>query len=364
MPGRICVNAITGIIETPGDADQKMWRCTSERWMGMASDKTSAPDRELHIYTWRDYTSPALISKFEENHSVKVTLSDYDSNETMLANINAGGARYDIVVPSDYIVQVLADAGLLAKTNPCSMLNFKYVKRQFVDVFWDRGRQYSVPWLWGTTAFAVDTAVYAGNIDTLKLLFEPSRELQGRINIQPDVGEVVNAALRYLRLPRCNTNPKDLRTVRDLLLGAKRYWQSIDYPMIEPMVSGRIALSHGWNGAALRIRQQRPTVRYAYPREGLNGWTENVVVLKEAANLETAKLFQNFVMAPENAALISEYSCYANAIAGSEAFLPANFAAAPEIRIPDDSPRPEFLPLCPPGVQERYLEIWSELLRA
>ena len=133
--------------------------------------------------------------------------------------------------------------------------------------------------------------------------------------------------------------------------------------MVEKLGSGDTALSHGWNGAAMRARLQRPSIAYAYPKEGFTGWMDNVVVLKDAPNLENAKLFQNFIMDPENAALISDYAKYANGVLGSEKFLPEEFAMAPEIKMPDDAPLPEFVPPCPKEVQDKYNQIWTNLLK-
>src|SRR5215470_17997684 len=97
-------------------------------------------DGELHIFNWGDYTSPKLIEKFEKAYNVKVTLDDYDSNETMLAKVRAGGTGFDIVVPSDYTVKIMIDEGMLAKTEPNKMENFSHLDPRWVDVYWDQGR--------------------------------------------------------------------------------------------------------------------------------------------------------------------------------------------------------------------------------
>jgi spermidine/putrescine transport system substrate-binding protein len=326
-------------------------------------------DGELHIYNWGDYTNPKLIEKFEQKYNVKVTIDDYDSNETMLAKVRAGSSGYDIVVPTDYTVKIMVDEGLLAKTEPNKMENFKNVDPQWVDVYWDPGRNYSVPWQWGTSAFAVDTAVYKGDIDTLDLLFHPPAELQGKINMQPDLNMTINMALRYLGKPRCTgapdekPNAENLKAVNELLTQAKPAWRTIDYGMIDQMVSGDAAASAGWNGAAMRVREQKATVKYAYPKEGFDGWMDNVVVLSDAPNLENAKLFQNFIMDPENAALISDFAKYANGIAGSDKFMPAEFATAPEIKLPEGAAKPEFVPPCSKDVNDMYNKIWTNLLK-
>jgi spermidine/putrescine transport system substrate-binding protein len=339
------------------------------RWLGAAlaalllAGGTARADGELHIFNWGDYTNPKLIEKFEKTYNVKVTLDDYDSNETMLAKVRAGGTGYDIVVPSDYTVKIMIEEGMLAKTEPNKMPNFKNVDPKFVDVYWDPGRNYTVPWQWGTTSFAVDTAKYKGDINTLALMFDPPPELQGRINVLDDMNSLFNAGLRYLGLPRCNGNPADLKKLRDLLLNAKKSWRTFDYDTIGKMTSGDVDLTQTWNGAARRIRLQRPTVAYAFPKEGIEGWMDNVAVLKDAPNMENAKLFQNFIMDPENAALISDFAKYSNAILGSDKYMAQmdpEFADSPEFKIPAGL-EPEFVPPCPKEVTDKYNKLWTEL---
>ncbi|MEX1108374.1 MAG: extracellular solute-binding protein [Dongiaceae bacterium] len=317
---------------------------------------------ELHIYNWGNYTNPELITKFEEAHNIKVTLDAYDSNETMLAKVKAGGHGYDIVVPGDYMVAIMIEEGMLEETRPDQMSNFQNVEANWKDVYWDPGRHYSVPWQWGTTSFTVDTAKYSGDINTLAILFEPPEALCGRINMLLDVNDVLNAGLRYLGYPRCNSNPEQLRELNDMLVKAKECWRTMSYDTIALMTAGDVDVTQQWNGAAMRVRlSDVPTSTYAYPKEGFTGWMDNVVVLKGATNVENAKLFQNFIMDPENAALISDFAKYANGIAGSEAFLDPEFASAPEIKLPADAPAPEFVPPCGADVAALYDKIWTNL---
>lgn len=318
-------------------------------------------DGELHIYNWGDYTNPKLIDKFEKQYNVKVTLDDYDSNETMLSKVRAGNSGYDIVVPSDYTVKIMVEEGLLEKTEPDQMSNFKNMRPEFVHVYWDDGRHYTVPWQFGTTAFAVDTSKYKGDINTYAILFDPPAELKGQINMLDDMNSIMHAAERYLGVPRCGADKANLKKVNDLLEKAKPDWKTFSYDTITKMTSGDVIVTQTWNGAAYRMRQKMPTVAYAQPKEGIEGWMDNVAVLKGAKNLDNAKLFQNFLMEPENAALISEFAGYDNGIAGSHKFLPADFANSPEITPAAGSPTPEFVPPCPPDVVKIYNQIWTNL---
>jgi spermidine/putrescine transport system substrate-binding protein len=245
------------------------------------------------------------------------------------------------------------------------MANFKNVDPLWADPPFDPGRHYSAPWQWGTTAFAVDTAVYGGDINTWAILFDPPDELEGKINMQPSQDEVFAAALRYLGYPRCTSDPAQLKAMYEMVVNAKQYWRTMDYGMIDTMVAGDTAASHGWNGAAMRVRLAKPTVQYAYPKEGFPVWMDNIVVLHDAPNMENAKIFQNFVMDPANAALVSDYAKYANAVVGSGAFMEDQaFAEAPEIKMPEwAEPLGEFAIVCDQATVEKYTQLWTNLLK-
>jgi spermidine/putrescine transport system substrate-binding protein len=319
---------------------------------------------ELHIFNWGDYTNPKLLEKFSKTYSVKVTLDSYDSNETMLAKVRAGHTGYDIVVPSDYTVKIMIGEGMLAETKPNQMANFKNMDPRWINVYWDPGRNYTVPWQTGTTAFTVNTAKYKGDINTYAILFDTPPELRGRINMLQDQNSVIHAAERYLGVPRCGSDPANLKKVNSLLQNAKKnYWRTLDYDTMGKLTSGDDDASQNWNGYSWRVRQQVPTMKYAYPKEGIEGWMDNVSVLKDAPNMENAKRFQNFVMDPENAALISEFARYNNGIMGSDKYMDPAFASAPEIKAPAGSPVPEFVPPCPKNVNDIYNRIWTSLLK-
>jgi spermidine/putrescine transport system substrate-binding protein len=317
---------------------------------------------ELHIYNWGDYTNPKLIEKFEKLYDVKVTVDEYDSNETMLAKVRAGNSGYDIVVPSDYTVKIMIADGLLAETKPNTMSNFKNMIPRFVNVYWDEGRNYTVPWQYGITTYAVNTDKYKGPADSISLLFAPPPELKGRINMLEDMNSVIHAAERFVGVPRCSADKADLKKVNDALIAAKPYWRTISYDTSTKMAAGDVDVTQTWNGMGHRMRMANPAVRFVFTKEVMEAFMDNVAVLKDAKNLENAKRFQNFMMEPENAALASEFAGYDNGIEGSHKFLPEAFANAPEINPPAWATT-EFVPPCAPAVVETYNKIWTNLLK-
>jgi spermidine/putrescine transport system substrate-binding protein len=319
---------------------------------------------ELNIYNWGNYTAPDMIKKFEEKYDVKVTITDYDSNDTALAKIRAGGHGFDIAVPSGNYLPVWIKEGLVLESRPDQMENFKNMDPRFVDVPFDPGRKYSIPWQWGTFGVVVNTKAYKGDIDTWSVIFDPPPELAGKINVVPEMGDMIYAAIKYVGGEMCTGDREVVKKARDVLVAAKSKWVSMEYSTIEKMVAGDFLATTDWNGSAFRQRLQNADLKYGYPKEGTFIWQDTVVILKDAKNVENAKLFFNFMMDPENAGMLSAFARYSNGILGSEKFMPADMIGAPELTIPDFlKDKTDFSVACPPEVQELYTAVWTDLMK-
>ena len=163
-----------------------------------ASASTAFAAGELQIFNWGDYTNPELIKKFEEKYDVKVTVTDYDSNDTALAKVRAGGHGFDIVVPTHLVLPIWIEEGLLLETRPDQMENFKNVDPRWVDVPFDPGRHYTVPWQWGSTGILLNTKYSKADPNTSAIFLDPPDELKGKINVVPEMSDVMSLAIRYV----------------------------------------------------------------------------------------------------------------------------------------------------------------------
>ncbi|MCU0906287.1 MAG: extracellular solute-binding protein [Rhodobacteraceae bacterium] len=266
-------------------------------------------------------------------------------------------------VPSHNFVPIFIAEGLLQPINVGDMAGAANLTEMFRNPDWDPGAVYTAPWQWGTTAYTVDTAVYAGDVDTYEVKFNPPAELQGSIGMFRSPDEVISMALLALGKPLCNENPDDMREVLELLQAQKSHVKVYNSDgILERLVSGDTALHQNWSGYSIRAREEKQSLRYAFPREGVIGWADTLAVPVGAQNPENAIRFIEFMLEPENAGLQSTFAGYANGITGSDAFMSAELLAAPEISPPDGTPV-VFSRVCSEAAIELQSRVWTTLLQ-
>ena len=176
--------------------------------------------------------------------------------------------------------------------------------------------------------------------------------------------DVLSMAIWYHGGEICSDDKAMLKKVNDTLVAAKPKWKSMAYGNMPKFASEDLYGGVNWNGSSFRSRIEIPTFAYGHPVEGYPLWQDAVVVLAEAKNVENAKIFQNFIMLPENAAMMSAFARYANGIAGSEQYMPADMLTAPEIVVPEElAAKGKFLETCPPEINKIYTKIWTNLMK-
>ena len=158
---------------------------------------------KISIYHWFEYIPQELLDKFAAETGIEVTMDTFDSNEAMLATLKAGKlGSYDVAVPGDYMVQIMAGEGMLDTIAEGELANFANIEPQWVDVPFDPGRMHSIPYQWGSTSFSVNRDVYAGDINDTSIIFDPPEEVKGKINVLDSQGEVMLLASLHLGIPQ------------------------------------------------------------------------------------------------------------------------------------------------------------------
>ena len=318
---------------------------------------------KLSIYHWFEYIPQELLNKFSEETGIEVTMDTYDSNETLLANLKAGKlGSFDVAVPGDYMVSIMNSEGLLDEIQPGELSNMGNIQPQWMDVSFDPGRKYSIPYQWGSTSFSVSRDVFGGDIRTMGIIFDPPDELKGKINVLDSQGEVIAMASLYLGIPQCTSDRDQLQALDELLQNAKENWASFNSDGAKDvLVSGDAAVGMIWNGFGAKARAEGANIEYSYPREGLVVWMDNVVLLKDAPNRENALKFMDFLLKPENIAAVTNYARYSAGVEGVDEFLDADLKSQPESVPPADAPAGSFVEPCDEEVQVVYNQIWTRV---
>ncbi len=318
---------------------------------------------ELFIYNWTEYTPPELVAKFEKETGINVSVDTYDSNETLLAKLQAGATGYDLVVPSQNFVPILVSEGLIQKVGVHSMSNYKNMEDRWKKPEWDPQQEYTAPWQWGTTSFSYNSEMYSGKGASLKEFFEPSEEVRGRLSAFQTPDEVVSLANIYLGIPFCSEDAKQMMQVQELLVKQKEFVVAYNSEtMSDLLTSGEAMITNHWSGYSRLGRLTGAPIVYAYPKEGVVGWYDSLVVPTSAKNLENAKKFMNFMMDPVNMAMLTENQGYGDAVKGTAAYYSDELKSAPEINPPADL-NVFFAPTCSPKAQSLIDKVWTKVMQ-
>ncbi|MCG2799825.1 MAG: extracellular solute-binding protein [Cellulomonas sp.] len=321
---------------------------------------TPATSGEMTLYTWSDYFPEDLAKKFTQDTGIKLTVDYFDSNETLEAKLKASnGTGYDVVVPSDYMVQMLIDEGLLQEIDATALPNGKNIEDSFVDVYFDEGRKYSVPYLYGTTGYMYDSSKTTETLTSWADYFNPPADL-GQVGTMSDQTEVVGAALRAVGGQTCSTDPTDLQAAQDLLTTFKARVSTISSDgILDRLASGEESAAMIWNGAGMRARAEKSTLTYVYPTEGMALWQDNFTVPVGAKNVPQALTFLNWMMDPVNSAAAANFQKYNSGITGVNDLLDDDMKSAPEIVLPSDYTGATPVEPCSNDELTNYTQIWE-----
>ena len=318
---------------------------------------------KLSLYHWFEYIPAELLEKFESETGVDVTMDTFDSNEALLASLKAGKmGSYDLAVPGDYMVEIMAAEGMLDIINDGELKNKGNIESQWLAAAFDPGRKHSIPYQWGSTSFSVNRDVYKGNINTTDIIFNPPDSLKGKINVLDSQGEVMALASLHLGIPQCSNDRSQLKALDSLLQSAKENWASFGSDVAKDvLVSGDVAVGMIWNGFSSKAREEGANVEYAYPDQGYVVWMDNVVLLKDAPNRDNALKFMDFLLEPENIAAVTNYAQYNAGVKGVKEFLDPVLASMPENNPREGAGDGAFVAVCDQATQEVYDQMWTRL---
>lgn len=265
---------------------------------------------ELHLYTWDDYLNPDLIAKFEEEFNCRLVIDIFDSNEAMFAKLKAGATGYDVLVPSSYMVKVLAREGMIAALDKAKLPNLKHVDPEYLaNLAFDKEMKWSVPYMLAPSGIAY-VSDRVENPEASWRIFGRT-ELKGRMTLLNDSREAIGAALKTLGFGINTTDPAQIAAARDLVIAWKKNLAKFETDQYDSgLASAEFFVSQAYAGDAFQAQEDNEKIEFILPAEGTSVACDDLVIPKDAPNPELAHAFVNFITDPANAAVNMEYIYY------------------------------------------------------
>ena len=321
----------------------------------------------LNIYNWGEYISDGsegsldIVKEFEKLTGIKVNYSTFDSNESMYSLIKHGGVSYDIVIPSDYMIERMINEDMLQKIDVDSLSNYHYVDSKYKNLYYDPNNEYSVPFSVGMVGLIYNTALVEGRPDSWSVMWDEKYTNDVlTFNNPRDTFAIAQFLLGY----DINTDSiEEWDKAADLLKKQKSVLQA--YVMDEvynKMESGSAAIAPYYAGDYLSMVENNEDLAFVYPKEGTNIFVDAVCIPKNAENYEAAMLFINYLLEPQIALANAEFIYYATpntaVTSNPEYSLQGN-----EILYPDeeDMPKTQYYHDMKQETRAYYDKLWQDV---
>ncbi|MBS5937077.1 spermidine/putrescine ABC transporter substrate-binding protein [Clostridium sartagoforme] len=284
---------------------------TTSLFVGCGNNEENGK-RVLNVFNYGDYINEDLISKFEKETGIDVIYNTYESNEIMYQKVKNSPGTYDLIFPSDYMVEKMIKEDMLEKIDFNNIPNFKYIGEDFKNLSYDPSNEYSIPYMWGTIGIIYDADRVDGEIDSWDALWD--EKYKGEIFMFDSIRDTLAISLTRLGYSLNSTNQEELDEAVNELIKQKPLVQS--YVMDEvkdKMINGEAIFATVYSGDAIYIQEEAPdlNLQYVVPKEGSNKWFDVMVIPKGAKHKTEAEEFINFLSEPENAAENVDYIGYA-----------------------------------------------------
>ncbi len=293
-------------------------------------------DNQVIVYNWGEYLDPDAIEMFEEETGIDVVYEEYETNEIMYPKIQSGAIAYDVVCPSDYMIERMIENDLLAEINFDNVPNIKNIG----DVYMEQSRQfdpdnkYSVPYLWGTVGILYNKTMVDEPIDSWSVLWD--EKYKDSILMQDSVRDAFGVALKYLGYSLNSTDLDELTAAQKLLIEQKPLVQAYVVDQVrDKMIGNEAAIGVIYSGEAIYTQLENPDLEYVIPKEGSNIWIDSLVIPKNAKHKENAEAFINFVCRPEIAKMNFDFITYSIPNEGGRALIEEPELRNSKIAFPD-----------------------------
>jgi spermidine/putrescine transport system substrate-binding protein len=313
-----------------------------------AASAAESKPQELNLYIWSEYIDPEIITNFEKEFNCKVITSLYESNEEMLAKLQAGGvSQYDIIVPSDFIMKSLINLKLLHPIDHAKVPNIENLSDNFVNPPYDPGNKYSAAYQWGTVGIVYNTKKFDGPVTSWKSLFEPADGI--KFMFFDSEREMIGAALIYQDHSVNSLDKKELMSAANMMIADKKKPGFMGFEGnvggLNKVIAETVDIAMAYNGDVIQAMAEHDYVSFSNPKEGTVVWVDSLCIPAKAPNADLAMKFINYILSPEVGAQLSNFNQFAT----------PNKAALPDIT-PEDLENPAIYPDAETQKHLQYVE--------
>ena len=276
-----------------------------------AQESNMMNSEKVVVYNWGEYLDPEVLTMFEEETGIDVVYEEFETNEILYPKISSGAIAYDVICPSDYMIQRMIENDLLAEINFDNIPNVKNIGKDYMEQSrqFDPENKYSVPYCWGTVGILYNKTMVDEPITSWSVLWD--EKYKDNILMQDSVRDAFGVTLKYLGYSLNSTDLDELTEARDLLIKQKPLVQAYVIDQVrDKMIGNEAAIGVIYSGEAIYTQMENPDLEYVIPEEGSNIWIDSWVIPKNAENKENAEKFINFLCRPEIALMNFEYITY------------------------------------------------------
>ena len=266
---------------------------------------------QVIVYNWGEYLDPEVITLFEKETGINVVYEEFETNEIMYPKVQSGAIAYDVVCPSDYMIQRMIENDLLAELNFDNIPNIKNIGQEYFKQSrqFDSENKYSVPYCWGTVGILYNKTMVDEPIDSWSVLWD--EKYKDNILMQDSVRDAFAVALKYKGHSLNSTDLDELEEAKELLIKQKPLVQAYVIDQVrDKMIGNEAAIGVIYSGEAIYTQLENPNLEYVIPKEGSNVWIDSWVIPKNAKHKENAEAFINFLCRPDIAKMNFDYITY------------------------------------------------------
>ena len=316
------------------------------------------------VYNWGEYIDPDVLESFEEETGIKVVYDEFETNEIMYPKIAAGAVSYDVVCPSDYMIEKMIQNDLLQEINFDNVPNISQIGESYMkwSEEFDPGNKYSVPYCWGTVGILYNTTMVEGEIDSWDVLWD--EQYKDNILMQDSVRDALMVALKRKGFSMNTDSEDEIAQATQDLIDQKPLVQAYVIDQVrDKMIGDEAAIGVIYSGEAIYTQRENPNLEYVVPKEGSNVWIDSWVIPKNAENKENAEIFINYMCRPDIAYKNFEYITYSTPNMGARELIEDEDIRNSPIAFPSD----EMLEGCETyhylgdELDNLYTEYWNKV---